>query len=103
MGRNKVDFDDQLNKSFRVVTTPSGHAKDFNTGEILPDDPSRFSIVTPLNTNHPPTDVCLGCSQWEWPTASPEAHDAARKDFRNLFTDRRLKYKSREIRKSMNG
>jgi hypothetical protein len=100
MSKRRINFDDQLNKAFRVVTTPSRHAKDSRTGEILPDDPNRFSIVTPLNTNHPPTDVCLGCSQWGWPTASPEAHAEAKKDFRNLFTNRRLKYKGRQIRRS---
>jgi hypothetical protein len=101
MGRNRVDFDSQLGHAFRVVTTPTGHAKDSRTGEVLPDDPNRHSIVTPLNTNHPPTDTCAGCSQWDWPTASPEAHENARKDFDNLFTDRRRKYKGRQIRKSM--
>jgi len=101
VAKRKVNFDDQLNKAFKVVTTPSGHAKDFNTDEILPDDSNRWSIVTPLNTNHPPTDVCLGCSQWDWPSASPEAHEEAKKDFKNLFTDRRLKYKGRQIRRSM--
>lgn len=101
MGRNRVDFDSQLGKAFRVVTTPTGHAKDSRTGEVLPADPNRYSIVTPLNTNHAPTDMCAGCSQWDWADASPEAHAIARKDFDNLFTDRRRKYKGRQIRKSM--
>lgn len=101
MGRNRVDFDSQLGKSFRVVTTPTGHARNFRTNEVLPDNPDRFSIVTPLNTNHPPTDTCAGCSQWDWPAASPQAHETAKKNFGRLFTDRRHKYKGRQIRKSM--
>jgi len=90
MGRNRVDFDSQLGKSFKVVQTPSGAAKDFRTGKALPDDPNRYSIVTPSNGE-----------AWNWPTASPEAHKTAKKEFSKLFTDRRLKYKGRQIRKSM--
>jgi hypothetical protein len=90
MGRNRVDFDSQLGKSFRVAVTPPGRALDFKTGEVLPDDPNRWSIVTPQNKE-----------QWEWETASPEAHEEARKDFKNLFTDRRYKYKGRQIRRSI--
>jgi hypothetical protein len=91
MGRNKkVDFDSQLGKSFRVTQTPSGRAKDSRTGKVLPDNPNRYSIVTPQNGD-----------AWSWPDASPEAHEAAKKDFKNLFTDRRLKYKGRQIRKGM--
>jgi hypothetical protein len=90
MGRNRVDFDSQLGKSFRVVKTPSGRASDFRTGEVLPDAPDRFSIVTPSNGD-----------AWNWETASPKAHEEARKNFGKLFTDRRLKYKGRQIRKNM--
>lgn len=90
MTRNRVDFDSQLGKSFRVVTTPPGRAKNYRTGETLPDDPNRYSIVTPQNTE-----------QWTWPTATPEAHEMAKKNFDELFTDRRRKYKGRQIRKSM--
>jgi hypothetical protein len=90
MGRNRVDFDSQLGKSFKVVQTPPGAAKDFRTGEPLPDDPNRYSIVTPQNDE-----------AWNWPKASPEAHEHAKKEFPKLFTDRRLKYKGRQIRKSM--
>jgi len=94
MGRNNkdfhVNFNEQLGKSFRVVTTPPGRAKDSRTGETLPDSPDRWSIVTPSNGK-----------AWEWPTATPKAHEEARKDFNNLFTDRRLKYKGRQIRKNM--
>lgn len=85
-----VNFDEQLGKSFRVAKTPSGRALDYRTGEVLPDDPNRYSIVTPQNG-----------SAWNWPDASPEAHADAKKDFNNLFTDRRRKYKGRQIRKSM--
>jgi hypothetical protein len=93
MGRRKlpyVNFDEQLGKSFRVVTTPPGRALDYRTKEVLPDDPNRFSIVTPSNTE-----------QWEWETASPEAHEQAKRYFNELFTDRRRKYKGRQIRKNM--
>lgn len=85
-----VDFDSQLGKSFRVAQTPPGRALDYRTGEVLPDDPNRYSIVTPVNTE-----------QWNWPDASPEAHADAKKHFGELFTDRRRKYKGRQIRKSM--
>jgi hypothetical protein len=90
MPRNRVDFDSQLGKSFRVAQTPSGRAKDYRTGEVLPDNPNRFSIVTPQNPE-----------QWKWPDASPEAHEIAKKHFDELFTDRRRKYKGRQIRRSM--
>jgi hypothetical protein len=90
MGRNRVDFDSQLGKSFKVVTTPSGAAKDLRTGKTLPDDPNRYSIVTPSNGD-----------AWNWPDASPDAHEHAKKHFNSLFTDRRVKYKGRQIRKNM--
>lgn len=90
MGRNRVDFDSQLGKSFRVVKTPPGRALDYRTGEVLPDDPNRYSIVTPQNPE-----------QWHWEDASPEAHAMAKKNFKELFTDRRRKYKGRQIRRSM--
>jgi hypothetical protein len=90
MGRNRVDFDGQLGKSFRVAQTPPGAARDYRTGEALPDDPHRYSIVTPQNGD-----------AWKWPDASPEAHTMAKKNFDKLFTDRRRKYKGRQIRKSM--
>ena len=85
-----VDFDEQLGKSFRVAKTPSGRALDYRTGEVLPDDPNRYSIVTPQNGE-----------AWNWETASPEAHADARKNFGQLFNDRRSKYKGRQIRRSM--
>ena len=90
MGRNRVDFDSQLGKSFRVAKTPPGGAIDARTKEVLPDDPNRWSIVTPQNGD-----------AWNWETASPQAHAEAKKDFSSLFTDRRKKYKGRQIRKSM--
>lgn len=90
MTRNRVDFDSQLGKSFRVAQTPAGSARNYRTGEVLPDDPNRYSIVTPQNGD-----------AWKWPDASPEAHVMAKKQFNKLFTDRRHKYKGRQIRKSM--
>lgn len=90
MGRNRVDFDSQLGKSFRVAQTPSGAARNSRTGEVLPDDPNRYSFVTPQNGD-----------AWHWPDASPEAHEDAKKSFHLLFSDRRSKYKGRQIRKSM--
>jgi hypothetical protein len=90
MGRNRVDFDSQLGKSFRVAKTPPGRALDYRTGEVLPDDPNRFSFVTPSNPE-----------QWKWPDASPEAHEEAKKHFDKLFTDRRRKYKGRQIKSNM--
>ena len=90
MGRNRVDFDSQLGHSFRVAQTPSGRALDYRTGAVLPDDPNRYSIVTPQNPE-----------QWNWPDASAEAHVDAKKNFGRLFTNRRSKYKGRQIRKSM--
>jgi len=90
MGRNRVDFDSQLGKSFRVAMTPPGRSLDPRTNEVLPDDPNRWSIVTPSNGG-----------AWNWETASPQAHAEAKKDFGTLFTDRRKKYKGRQIRKNM--
>jgi hypothetical protein len=90
MARNRVDFDSQLGKSFRVAQTPSGRGLDYRTRAVLPDTPNRYSIVTPENPE-----------QWKWPDASPEAHADAKKNFDKLFTDRRHKYKGRQIRRSM--
>jgi len=90
MGRNNVDFDSQLGKSFRVAVTPPGQARHYRTGEVLPDDPNRWSIVTPSNGD-----------AWNWETASPQAHAEAKKHFGSLFSDRRVKYKGRQIRKNI--
>jgi hypothetical protein len=86
-----LKFDELYGKAFRVAQTPSGKATDSRTGEVLPDDPNRYSIVTPQNGD-----------AWNWPTAAPEAVQHAKLNWKQFVGNRKSKYKVRQIRKSMN-
>jgi hypothetical protein len=86
-----LNFDELYGTAFRIAQTPSGRAKDFRTGKTLPDDPNRYSIVTPQN----------GEEIWNWPTASPEAVQHAKLNWKQFVQNRRSKYKVRQIRRSM--
>lgn len=85
-----LKFDELYGKAFRVAQTPSGAARHYRTGKVLPDDPNRYSIVTPQNGD-----------AWFWPEASPEAIQLAKLNWKQFVGDRRSKYKVRQIRKSM--
>jgi hypothetical protein len=107
MGRNKedfqgghIDFDTWHGKAFRIVTTPSGHATD-DKGNVLPDDPNRWSIVTPENGGHKATENCSGCIAWEWKTAPKKHINLARRVWGNILKDPNAKYKVDQIRRSM--
>jgi hypothetical protein len=97
-----IDFDTWHGKAFKIVTTPSGHATD-DKGKILPDDPDRWSIVTPENTEHDyPMDTCTGCNAWEdWKTAPKKHINLARKRWNDILKDPNAKYKVDQIRRSM--
>jgi hypothetical protein len=85
-----LKFDELHGKAFRVAQTPPGQAKDSRTKEILPDDPNRYSIVTPQNGD-----------AWDWPDAPPEAVQHAKLNWKQFMTDKKSRYKVRQIRKSM--
>lgn len=85
-----LKFDDLYGTAFRIAQTPPGQARHSRTGEVLPDDPNRYSIVTPQNGE-----------AWHWPTASPEAIQHAKLNWKQFVQDRRSKYKVRQIRRSM--
>ena len=85
-----LKFDELHGKAFRIAQTPSGRAIDSRTGKVLPDDPNRYSIVTPQNGD-----------AWHWPDASPEAVQHARLNWKQFVGNRKSKYKVRQIRKSM--
>jgi hypothetical protein len=84
-----IDFDTWHGKAFRIVTTPSGHATD-DKGNILPDDPNRWSIVTPENGE-----------AWNWKTAPKKHINQARKAWDEIQVDPEAKYKMDQIRRSM--
>lgn len=96
MGRNNadffgghIDFDTWHGKAFRIVTTPSGHATD-DEGNVLSDDPNRWSIVTPENGD-----------AWNWATAPKKHINQARKLWSEIQADPEAKYKMDQIRRSM--
>lgn len=69
-----LDFDTHIaNGSLRIAKTPPGHAyieHEDGTKEFLPDDPKRFSYVTPQNP---------GSKDWEDGTS--KHYNTARKSF----------------------
>ena len=87
----KIQFGKWHGKAFRIVQTPSGRASDSKTGEILPDSPTRWSIVTPENGD-----------AWNWPKASKQAIKTARRNWGRIQKDPGSKYKMDQIRRSMN-
>ncbi len=88
-----LNWDQHYGKTFRIAKTPSGeaYASDAKPGDApLPDDPERWSIVTPLNDE-----------AWDWP-AAPERHIAQAKErWDTIQKDPQSQYKMDQIRKSM--
>lgn len=71
-----IDFDTWHGKAFRVVTTPSGQSVSSTTGEVIPDEPGRVSIVTPENGD-----------AWHWPDAHPDTIEHFRKNWSEIQTN----------------
>ena len=87
-----IQFGKEHEKSFRIVKTPSGHATDSKTGQILPDNPNRWSIVTPENGE-----------AFNWPKANKLQIKQARKNWGKIQANPHSQYKMNQIRRSMNG
>jgi hypothetical protein len=84
-----IQFGKEHGKSFRIVKTPSGAATDAKTGEVLPDSPTRWSIVTPENGE-----------AFNWPKADKNSIKAARKSWGKFQADPESQYKVDQIRRS---
>jgi hypothetical protein len=96
MGRNNADmwkgisdFDALHGTAFRIAKTPSGQARDAKTGEVLPDDPNRTSIVTPENE-----------SAWRWESAAPDQIHNVRTNWTDFLNDEGADYKKAQIARS---
>ena len=90
MFKKHISFDRWHGKAFRIAATPSGRAIDRDTGEKLPDDSNRWSIVTPENGD-----------MWEAPDA-PRAHVVQAKMLWNTIQkDSEAQYKMDQIRRSI--
>jgi hypothetical protein len=77
-------FDTLKGVAFRVVKTPSGHA--FDENGVLPDDPTRWSMITPLNTE--------AWNNWH----EPVSPDVERQAWDQVMSDPEAQYKSTQIR-----
>ena len=88
--KGHISFDRWHGKAFRIAKTPSGVATT-HSGEPLPDDPDRFSIVTPENKE-----------AWaNWPDAPKEHKIRAKKDWKSIMSDPEGQYKVEQIRRSI--
>lgn len=88
--KGHISFNRWQGKAFRIAKTPSGVATDAKTGEKLPDDPTRFSIVTPENHD-----------AWHWQDA-PREHQVTAKMYWNTWQkDPEAQYKFDQIRRSI--
>ena len=88
--KGHISFDRWHGKAFRIAKTPSGVATDWDTNEKLPDDPTRWSIVTPENGD-----------SWDWPKAPKEHITFAKKNWNAIQKDPEAQYKMDQIRRSM--
>lgn len=89
--KGSISFDRWQGKAFRIAQTPSGAATDMKTGEVLPDDPERFSIVTPENHD-----------AWSnWPDAPKEHQIRAKKNWKSIQSEPEAQYKMDQIRRSI--
>jgi len=89
---NYIQFGKWNGKAFRIAQTPSGRATDSKTGKVLPDEPGRWSIVTPENGE-----------AFHWPAADKRSVKMARKNWGRIQKDPGSQYKMDQIRRSMNG
>ena len=92
-GEEPMDFEAGNNKAWRIAQTPAGQSVSFD-GKKIPDDPNRWSIVTPENGD-----------SWNWPDASQSAVDMARNNWHNIQdsqnTNPQLRYKLEQMRRGM--
>lgn len=88
--KGHISFDRWHGKAFRIAKTPSGAARDSKTGKALPDDSSRWSIVTPENAD-----------AWNWPSASKHQIVTAKKNWNTIQKDPEGQYKMDQIRRSI--
>jgi hypothetical protein len=86
--RSYIQFGKEHGKSLRIVKTPSGAARDAQ-GNVLPDDPKRWSIVTPENGE-----------AFNWPKADKSQIKVARKNWGRIQKDPGSQYKMDQIRRS---
>jgi len=84
-----IQFGKEHGKSFRIVKTPSGAARDAKTGEVLPDSPNTWSIVTPANGE-----------SFNWPTAGKPQIKEARRKWGKIQANPESQYKMDQIRRS---
>ena len=89
-----ISWEQHYGKAFRIAKTPSGAAYPAGAkkGDApLPDDPDRWSIVTPENDE-----------AWtDWETA-PDKHIAqARENWDSIQKNPQSQYKMDQIRRSM--
>ena len=86
-----ISFDRWHGKAFKIATTPSGRATARDTGEPLPDDPNRWSIVTPEN----------GDAMTAWADAPKEHKVQAKQSWNKIQADPEAQYKMDQIRRSI--
>ena len=87
---SSLNWDQHYGKTFRVVATPAGHSSDAN-GKQIPDEPGRFSIVTPEN----------GEAWTDWPDAHPDQINMVKSNW-DSFQKNLAGYKRDQIDRSYN-
>jgi hypothetical protein len=85
-----ISFNRWHGRAFRIAQTPSGRATDRDTGQVLPDDPDRWSIVTPENGE-----------SFHWPAARKDLQVMAKKHWNSIQADPEAQYKMDQIRRSI--
>jgi hypothetical protein len=88
--KGHLSFDRWHGKAFRIAQTPSGRATDRDTGTVLPDDPDRWSIVTPENGE-----------SFNWPAARKDLQVKAKQRWNSIQSDPEAQYKMDQIRRSI--
>ena len=88
--KGHISFNRWHGKAFRIVATPSGRATSRDTGEVLPDNPNRWSIVTPENGE-----------AFSWPKAPKEHVQQAKMAWNSIQSDPEARYKMDQIRRSI--
>jgi hypothetical protein len=87
--KKRLSFDRWNGKAFRIAQTPSGAARS-QTGEVLSDDPDRWSIVTPENGE-----------AFNWPAARDDLQVLAKQRWNKIQDDGGSQYKMDQIRRSI--
>jgi len=87
--KGHISFNRWHGTAFRIAQTPEGAAHS-TTGEKLPHDPDRWSIVTPENGD-----------AFHWPAARKELQVVAKKRWNDIQKDPGTQYKMDQIRRSI--